>query len=108
MAAADVLVLPSLSEGRPNVVLEAQACALPVVATAVGGTPELVEDGVHGLLVPPGDSNALAGSLRRLVSDEDLRRRLGASARQRIDSGGHTWDATALRTRQIYDGVLAE
>jgi glycosyltransferase involved in cell wall biosynthesis len=106
MTAADLLVLPSLSEGRPNVVLEAQACALPVIATAVGGTPELVEDGVHGLLVAPGDETALAGALRRLVTDGALRKRLGRAGRERIDNGGFTWDATAARTRQIYDDVL--
>jgi glycosyltransferase involved in cell wall biosynthesis len=106
MTAADLLVLPSLSEGRPNVVLEAQACALPVIATAVGGTPELVEDGVHGLLVAPGDETALADALRRLVTDGALRKRLGRAGRERIDNGGFTWDATAARTRQIYDDVL--
>jgi glycosyltransferase involved in cell wall biosynthesis len=106
MAAADILVLPSLSEGRPNVVIEAQACALPVVATAVGGTPELIEDGVSGMLVAPADSEALAGALRTLITDKDLRLRLGAAGRQQIDRGGFTWDATATRTRQIYDDVL--
>lgn len=105
MAAADILVLPSLSEGRPNVVLEAHACALPVVATNVGGTPELLEDGVNGLLVAAGDSDALAGALRRLVTDRDLRLRLGEAARERIETGGFTWDAAATRTRQIYADV---
>jgi glycosyltransferase involved in cell wall biosynthesis len=105
MAAADILVLPSLSEGRPNVVLEAHACGLPVVATNVGGTPELLEDGVNGLLVPVGDSDALAGALRRLATDHDLRLRLGVAARERIKAGGFTWNATAARTRQIYADV---
>ena len=105
MTAADILVLPSLSEGRPNVVLEAQACALPVVATAVGGTPELLEDGVNGLLVDAGDGAALAGALRRLLIDKDQRRRLGLAGRERLVAGGFTWDATATRTRQIYADV---
>ena len=108
MTAANLLVLPSLSEGRPNVVLEAQACGLPVVATAVGGTPELIEDGVNGLLVAPGDVGTLAVALRRVVTDCDLRRRLGCAARERIVRGGFSWDATAARTREIYDSVLGD
>jgi glycosyltransferase involved in cell wall biosynthesis len=105
MAAADMLVLPSLSEGRPNVVLEAQACALPVVATAVGGTPELLEDGVNGLLVAAGDGRALASALRRMITDNDLCVRFGQAGRERIAAGGFTWEATASRTRQIYADV---
>jgi glycosyltransferase involved in cell wall biosynthesis len=106
MAAADLFVLPSLSEGRPNVVLEAQACGLPVVATAVGGTPELVEDGVSGMLVAPADAEALAKAMRLLVTDSVLRQRLGFAARERIVSGEYSWDASAERTCQIYTSVL--
>lgn len=106
MQAADMLVLPSLSEGRPNVVLEAQACALPVVATAVGGTPELVQDQVNGLLVPAGDSVALAAALRRLIDDGDLRQRLGQAGRTGIEQGAFSWSSTATRTQAIYDAVL--
>jgi len=64
MNAADLLCLPSLQEGLPNVILEALACGLPVVASRTGGVPEIVVDGQTGLLVPPGDSAALAGALR--------------------------------------------
>lgn len=106
MAAADLFVLPSLSEGRPNVVLEAQACGLPVIATAVGGTPELIEDGVSGMLVAPGDAGALANAIRVLVMDSALRQRLGLAARERIVSGEYSWDASAERTCQIYTSVL--
>lgn len=68
MNASDVLCLPSLNEGLPNVVLEAMACGLPVVASAVGGVPEIVQEGVNGLLTPAGDAGALAGNLRQALS----------------------------------------
>lgn len=84
MAACDLIVLNSTYEGLPHVVLEAMALGLPVVATAVGGTPEVVRDGENGLLIPPGDGKALLEALRRLCADEALRRRLAAGARRRV------------------------
>ena len=83
LARSDVFVLSSSSEGFPVSILEAMAAGLPVVATDVGGVAEAVEDGETGLLVPPADSEALARALERLVSDADLRRRLGAAGRAR-------------------------
>ncbi len=81
----DVSVLSSHTEGLPNVVMEAMAARVPVVATAVGGTPEVVADGVTGWLVPPRDVTALANRLNELLSDESARRRMGDAARQRIE-----------------------
>jgi glycosyltransferase involved in cell wall biosynthesis len=78
-----LLVLPSRSEGLPRVIVEAMARARPVVATRVGGIPELVEHGVTGLLVPPEDPGALADALLRLLADRDLAARMGAEARRR-------------------------
>jgi glycosyltransferase involved in cell wall biosynthesis len=75
--AADVFVLPSLQEGMPLAALEAMDASLPVVATDVIGTAEVVDDGRTGLLVPPGDPSALAGALARLLADPALRVRLG-------------------------------
>jgi glycosyltransferase involved in cell wall biosynthesis len=77
-------VLSSVEESFPNAVIESMAFAVPVVATRVGGVPELVRDGVDGLLVPPGDAAALAGAMLRLLSDPGLRERMAGSARERV------------------------
>ncbi|MCX7681746.1 MAG: glycosyltransferase family 4 protein [Anaerolineae bacterium] len=79
---ADVLVLNSTYEGLPHILLEAAHLGLPVVATAVGGTPEIVEDGESGLLIPPDSPAALLAALRRLQADPALRRRLAEGARR--------------------------
>jgi glycosyltransferase involved in cell wall biosynthesis len=76
LAACDVFVLNSTYEGLPHVVLEAMAAGLPVVATAVGGTPEVVQNGTNGLLVDPNDPDELLNALSRLVADPALRRKL--------------------------------
>jgi glycosyltransferase involved in cell wall biosynthesis len=81
---ADVLVLPSHSEGSPNVLLEGMAAGVPVVATAVGGVPEIVRPDESALLVRPHDPRGLADAIRRLLTDADLARRLATNARARI------------------------
>nr|BCX01989.1 MAG: glycosyl transferase family 1 [Bacteroidota bacterium] len=83
LAQADMLLLPSDWEGVPLVVLEAMAAGKPVVATRVGGVPELVEDGRTGLLVPPQDPEALAAAILRLAQDAELRREMGEAGRRR-------------------------
>ncbi len=88
MAACDFLVLNSTYEGMPHVALEAMALGLPVVATAVGGTPEVVRDGRNGLLIPSSDEEALGRAMARLYSDRELYRRLAAGAGQRAVSFG--------------------
>lgn len=85
LAAADVFVLSSRSECMPISVLEAMAAGLPVVATAVGGLPEMVVDGETGFLVAAGDADALRAALARLVADPALRRRMGAAGRRRVE-----------------------
>jgi glycosyltransferase involved in cell wall biosynthesis len=84
LAGCDVFCLPSTVEGLPLVVLEAMAQRKPVVATAVGGTPEIVGDGETGLLVPPGDVDALEQALARVLGDRDLADRLGRAGRERV------------------------
>jgi glycosyltransferase involved in cell wall biosynthesis len=105
MAAGDVFVLPSLSEGLPTVVCEAMACARAVVATAVDGTPEIVDDGQTGLLVPPRAPEALAAALGRLLDDPDLRARMAAEAHRRSEAD-YTWAANARRMERIYQELV--
>ncbi len=81
---SDALVLPSFAEGVPVVLMEAMAANLPVVSTRVAGIPELVEDKVSGVLVPPGDVTALCAGLRQVLSDGDLRIRMGAEGYKKV------------------------
>jgi glycosyltransferase involved in cell wall biosynthesis len=85
LAAADIFVLPSWVEGLPLTVLEAMAAGRPVVASRVGGTPEVVADGETGILVPPGDVGALAHAVDYLLADPERARRLGESGRRRVE-----------------------
>lgn len=85
LSAADVFCLPSHSEGLPNALLEAMAVGRPIVATDVGGVPEVVAQGVDGLLTPPGDSAAMAAAIGLLLTDRPLAQRLGAAARRTIE-----------------------
>ena len=99
LAGFDVLAMPSRSEGYSLAMVEAAAAALPLVATAVGGNPEIVQQGKTGLLVPDDDAPALADALARLASDVGLRERLGDAARQwalahaGLDAMGHAYAA---------------
>jgi glycosyltransferase involved in cell wall biosynthesis len=84
--ASDAFVLPSVREGMPNSLLEAMSCGVPVVASRVGGLPDIVGDEEAGLLVPPADPHALAAALGRVLHDAGLRGRLAAAARRRAAS----------------------
>jgi sugar transferase (PEP-CTERM/EpsH1 system associated) len=105
VAALDIFVLPSLWEGTSNAVLEAMAAGLPIVATAVGGTPEVVVDGVTGLLVPPRDPSALAGALVTLLHDADLRHRMGRAGRERVKQY-FSLERMVRRTEALYEELL--
>lgn len=84
MADADMLVLPSFAEGVPVVLMEAMASGKPVIASRVAGVAELVEDGVSGYVVPPGDTATLAARMGALLDDADLRARMGAAGREKV------------------------
>lgn len=84
LASADAFALPSLAEGIPVVLMEAMATGLPCVASRITGIPELIDDGVSGLLVTPSDVNELARALACLVEDEALRARIGDAGRERV------------------------
>jgi glycosyltransferase involved in cell wall biosynthesis len=106
MRGLDLFVLPSLSEGISNTVLEAMASGLPVVATAVGGNPELIDAGVTGTLVPRGDVTRLAQAIRGYVENPDACRRQGFEAR-RVAERRFSMDAMVQAYMGIYDDMLA-
>ncbi len=101
----DAFVLPSLSEGLPLVVLEAMAMRLPVVATRVAGTPEVMDDGVEGFLVPPRDSDSLAKALRRMAGDPDQRIAMGRRGEQRVH-GQFGMERVARGVCDVYASLL--
>jgi glycosyltransferase involved in cell wall biosynthesis len=103
--AMDVFALSSLREGLPNVLLEAMAYEVPVVATRVGGVPRLVLPEQTGLLIEPGSTNALADALRRLLQDASLRQRLGQAGRALIEKN-HSFAVRMAKIRAIYDNLL--
>ena len=98
LAGCDVFCLPSTAEGLPLVILEAMAQGKPVVATAVGGTPEAVVDGETGILVPAGDADALTEALDALLRDPERARRLGEAGRRRVAAD---FDADTLAARVL-------
>jgi glycosyltransferase involved in cell wall biosynthesis len=104
LSRAAVFVLPSYAEGLPMSLLEAMAAGCPVVATNVGGIPDLVTDGVDGLLVPPGDPHALAAALQRILRDPAFARALGNAARQTI-ANRYTAERSLERLEQLYAGL---
>lgn len=101
----DLFVLATETEGLPVSIIEAMAMARPVIATSVGGIPEIVDDGVTGLLVPPGDDGALAAAIRRLLADRELAGRMGEAGRRRIRER-FDMKMMVVRLEAIYRRVL--
>jgi len=101
----DLLALPSFTEGLPNVALEASAAGVPVVATAVGGTPEVIADGITGRLVPAGDSQALGRAILGVLRDDKARQRMGQAGLEQVNSE-FTFCAQAKRYERLFDDLL--
>ena len=102
---ADVFTLPStMLEIFGIVNLEAMACGVPIVASKIGGVPDVVKDGENGLLVQPRDSGALADAIIYLLENEDVRERMGKNGRVKVEN--YSWDKIAEETEKIYEAVL--
>lgn len=108
MAKTDIFLLPSILEGQPLVIVEAMAYGCPIVATAVGGIPELIQDGVNGLLCQPADPECLAQKIRILIDDSSLRARLGAAARASYERGPFQMNVVSAQFVSIYQDAIAE
>jgi len=105
LAASDFFVLPSLTEGLPLSVLEAMSMKLPVIATSVGGIPELVTDGETGILIPPKDPVALAEAMARIIGDPDLRKRMGEAGYRRVVNH-FSFDTMTKKYEELYYSLL--
>jgi glycosyltransferase involved in cell wall biosynthesis len=106
LAEFDIFALPSRAEGFGVAALEAQAMELPVVATRVHGIPDVVEDGVSGLLTPPRDPAALADAIARLAADAELRAAMGRAGRALVESR-YRWEENTAQMERLYRSLLA-
>jgi len=107
LATGAMAVRASLSEGLPLVALEAMAAGLPVIATDVGGTREVVDDGVTGYLLQPNDVQGLTRSICALAADANVRSEMGRRGREFVEQG-YDWSRIAERTVEVYRGVLEQ
>lgn len=106
MRASDLLCLPSYMEGRPNVVNEAMASGIPVVATRIGGIPDMILEGETGLLFEPGSIEGMRKCLRTLIGDDELRKRMGRAAHEFLIEAGVSWDSTAQEFDAIFSRLI--
>jgi glycosyltransferase involved in cell wall biosynthesis len=107
LQAMDTFVLPSYSEGLSLSLLEAMAAGLPVIATAVGGNPELVMDGVTGLLIPAKDAEALAAALERVLADPAWAKEMGEKARRQV-AENYSVERLGREINGIYEELVEE
>ena len=105
MCAADIVVLPSLCEGCPNVVLEAMACGTPVIASRVGAVQDIIENDRTGIIVEPKDVEELKKALVQLMEDRELAKKMGERGRERIERY-FTWDAICRKLERFYGEVI--
>jgi glycosyltransferase involved in cell wall biosynthesis len=106
MNTADILVLPSISEGMPNVLYEAMACGLAVIASDVGGITDVITDGKNGLLFSSRDFKTLSSDIIKLANDESLRKELGRNARLYLENARLTWKTNATLVESFYKTAL--
>jgi glycosyltransferase involved in cell wall biosynthesis len=105
LSAIDILVIPSLLEGFPMVTLEAMAMAKPIVATNIDGITEQITDGVNGILVSPKDPSALAKAVIQVLSDKELARNMGLSAREKVEQE-FSVEKMVAETEKVYLSLL--
>jgi glycosyltransferase involved in cell wall biosynthesis len=101
----DIFVLSSRREGLPNVLLEAMAMEVPVVATGIAGIPRLIQSGANGILVPPDSVEELAGAMQKLMKEPELRKKLADAGRATIEHD-YSFQRRMERVAAIYDQVL--
>jgi glycosyltransferase involved in cell wall biosynthesis len=101
----DLLVRPSLTDGMPLSVLEGMATGLPVIASRIAGTPEVITNGVNGILCPPGDARALSVAINKLLDEPSLAEGMGSRARRFVEKY-HDWNSIASMNREVYTSVL--
>jgi len=107
LSAGDIFVLPSYSEGLPVSVIEAMACSRPVIATRVGGIPEIVKDKETGMLVEPENVESLTKAILYLINNEQECAKMGSSGRKIVESG-FSWEKSAERLTAVYADILKE
>jgi glycosyltransferase involved in cell wall biosynthesis len=106
MEKTDLFLLSSVLEGQPLALVEAMAYSCPIVATSVGGIPELIQDGVNGFLCPPGNPECLAEKVMELVENPRLRKQMGAEARRKYEQGPYQPAAVSGELMEIYQEAL--
>lgn len=105
LSACDIFVLPSYTEGLPNVVVEAMACKRPVIATQIGGIPEIIVDNKNGILIPPKDMQALYSKIMLLCKNYKIAKDLGNAGYDTV-IGKFSWDKSAEQIADIYKEIL--
>lgn len=105
MAASDIFVLPSVREAFGIVLLEASVAGIPVVASNIGGIPEIIDDGVTGILVPPNNAEELTQALQKYLENPSLASKLASAAQKKVSEEFHA-QAMAMKTAEVYDAIL--
>ena len=105
LSASDIFVFPTYNEGLPNAIMEAMACGLPVVATEVGGIPEVVKDGENGILIDKKDVKSIVHSLEKLIENKSMCKKMGEHGRITIEEK-FSWNNSAKKLIEIYNKII--